>query len=64
MAFGAKTLVVAGLCVSSASFAPTHSHPSGHHNADMVEGVVEMVDTRARNITLRHAEIGMCRSRL
>jgi Cu(I)/Ag(I) efflux system periplasmic protein CusF len=57
MRFGAKTFVVAVLCVNSTSFAQTHSHSSGDHKADMIEGVVEMVDTKARNITLRHAEI-------
>ena len=57
MGFGVKTLAVTALCISSISFAQTHSHLSGDHAADMVEGVVEMVDTKARNITLRHAEI-------
>jgi Cu(I)/Ag(I) efflux system periplasmic protein CusF len=57
MASGAKTLAIAALCLSSFSFAQKDSHTSSHHTADLVEGVVEMVDTKAHNITLRHAEI-------
>ena len=53
-----KALAVAGLCAISAALAQTHPHRSGgHYTADMVEGDVEMVDRRARNITLRHGEI-------
>ena len=57
MGIGAKALAIAGLCVSSFSFAQTHSHTTGHPIADMVDGEVEMVDRQARNITLRHGEI-------
>jgi Cu/Ag efflux protein CusF len=57
VASGAKTLAVAALCLSSFPFAQTNSHTSSHHTTDLVEGVLEMVDTKARNITLRHAEI-------
>jgi Cu/Ag efflux protein CusF len=57
MGIGAKVLAVAGLCVSSFSFAQTHSHTTGHPIVDMVDGEVELVDRQARNITLRHGEI-------
>ena len=56
MGIGPKFLAAAGLCVCSFAFAQASSHTRGHM-ADMVEGEVEMVDRRARNITLRHGEI-------
>lgn len=57
MSVVARTVVVAGLCSSSVLFAQTDSHAGGHAAADMVEGEVQMVDRKARNVTLRHGEI-------
>lgn len=54
---GVKALVVLGPSATSVALAQTHPHTSGHYTADMIEGDVEMVDRRARNITLRHGEI-------
>ena len=56
MGIDAKTLAAA-LCASGLSFAQTSSHTGGHHATDMVDGEVQMVDRKARNITLRHGEI-------
>lgn len=53
----AKTLAAAALCASNVLLAQTASHTGGHHAVDMVDGEVQMVDKKARNVTLRHAEI-------
>ena len=56
-----RALWVVALCASGVSVAQTTSHrgshSSGSRTADLVEGEVQMVDRKARNITLRHAEI-------
>ena len=57
MSIVAKTLAAAGLCATGVLFAQTGSHTSRHQATDMVDGEVQTVDKKARNITLRHAEI-------
>ena len=57
MRFVAKTLGALVFCASSVVLAQTGSHGSAHHAADMVDGEVRMLDSNARNVTLRHAEI-------
>ena len=55
------TFAAAALCASSVLFAQggsqVNSHGSAHQPTDMVDGEVQMVDKKARNITLRHGEI-------
>ncbi len=51
-----KILVAAGLCASGVLLAQSGTH-TGHHAINMVDGEVQMVDRKARNVTLRHAEI-------
>lgn len=51
-----KILVAAGLCASGVLLAQSGTH-TGHHATDMVDGEVQMVDRKARNVTLRRAEI-------
>ena len=59
-------ITVCALCLIALSAADTSlaqtgshhgSHPSGAHATDLVEGEVQMINRKARNITLRHAEI-------
>src|SRR4029453_7897838 len=58
MGIGAKkALATTGLCVSGVLFAQTGPHTGAHHATDMVNGEVQLVDKKARNITLRHDEI-------
>ena len=58
MGIGAKkALAAAGVCVSGLLFAQTGSHTGGRHATDMVNGEVQLVDKKARTITLRHDEI-------